>query len=301
MESRPRDRDDAPHIHIVGGRVFVAGNPSIIQRFLSFLAAPGRASWRHRDLIAAILRRELRERFQGSAAGWIWALVAPLISLATYTFAFSGPVKISNETGMASRVDYALFIFGGLVAYNFFSEMAFRAPSLLHEYSHFIKQTMFPAEMLPIISTLRATAYTVISLTLMVVVQVVATSTLHWTVLLLPFWLAFFLVFLVGMTWLLSAFGAFTRDAAYLMMTIVPILMFATPVFFTVDGLSPTLKLLMYLNVMTGFIEIIRDIVVIGNVPQASVVAWTSFLAILSFYTGFWFFRRQRDSISDVI
>ena len=38
--------------------------------------------------------------------------------------------------------------------------MAFRAPMLLHEYAHFIKQTIFPSDMLAVISTLRATAYT---------------------------------------------------------------------------------------------------------------------------------------------
>ena len=38
--------------------------------------------------------------------------------------------------------------------------MAFRAPMLLHEYAHFIKQTIFPSDMLAVISTLRAAAYT---------------------------------------------------------------------------------------------------------------------------------------------
>ena len=61
------------------------------------------------------------------------------------------------------QVSYSLFIFSGLIVFNFFSEMAFRAPMLLHEYTHFIKQTIFPSDMLPVISTLRATAYTLIS------------------------------------------------------------------------------------------------------------------------------------------
>ena len=92
-------------------------------------------------------------------AGWIWAITAPLISLITYTVFFSGAVKLPNNSESTSAIDYGLFVFGGLVAFNFFTEMAYRAPSLLHEYSHYIKQTMFPAEMLPIISTLRAMTF----------------------------------------------------------------------------------------------------------------------------------------------
>ena len=103
------------------------------------------------------------------------------------------------------------------------------------------------------------------------------------------------------MTWFLSALGAFTRDAAYLMMTLAPILMFATPVFWSIDGFSPNVRLLMYLNPLTGFIEIIRHLTVLGTLPRLPVVAWTLLLSLASFYFGFWFFRRQRDRIADVI
>jgi len=109
---------------------------------------------------------------------------------------------------------------GRLIAFNFFSEMAYRAPSLLHEYAHFIGHTMFPAALLPIISTLRAMVYTTIGLILMSACQLVFMHSLHWTVILLPF-----LAFLMGLTWFLSALGAFARDTSHLMMTITPLLM----------------------------------------------------------------------------
>jgi len=299
--SAREEQDDVPVLHVMDGELVVAERQGALARLLAFLAEPGRAAWRHRDLIGAILRRELNERFKGSVAGWVWAVVAPFLALATYTIAFSGVVKLPNQVPTASSFDYALFIFGGLIAYSFFSEMAFRGPSLLHEYAHFIKQTMFPAEMLPIISTLRATAYVMIGLVMMIVAQLVLSGTIYWTILLLPLWLLPFLAFLIGMTWFLAALGAFTRDASYLMMTLAPILLFATPVFWTIDSFSPNVRLLMYLNILTGFIEIIRDITVMGSLPKLPVVLWTLFLSVLTFYLGFWFFRRQRDRIADVI
>jgi lipopolysaccharide transport system permease protein len=299
--SPEREPDDEPILHVVDGELVVVERHGQLERMMLWLSEPMRSAWHHRDLIMAILRRELSERFKGSMAGWVWAIVAPFLALTTYTIAFSGVVKLPNQIPAASQFDYALFIFGGLVAYSFFSEMAFRGPSLLHEYSHFIKQTMFPAEMLPIISTLRATVYVLIGLVVMLAAQIVLLGTIQWTLILLPLWLVPFLAFLIGMTWFLAALGAFTRDAAYLMMTLAPILMFATPVFWTIDGFSPTVRLLMYLNPLTGFIEIIRDLTVVGTVPRLPVVAWTLLLSVASFYFGFWFFRRQRDRIADVI
>jgi lipopolysaccharide transport system permease protein len=85
------------------------------------------------------------------------------------------------------------------------------------------------------------------------------------------------------------------------MMTIAPVLMFATPVFWSHESLGGDMRLLMYLNILTGFIEIIRDIVVFGQLPNILVVAWTTFLSASTFWLGYWYFRRQQDGITDVI
>ena len=291
----------SPPLHIVDGELVVANHGGLVTRMARFFAEPFTLSWRHRDLIVAILRRELRERFKGSVAGWVWAIFAPLLSLITYTAVFGGTATLPNNAAANSKIDYGLFIFGGLLAFNFFSEMAYRAPSLLHEYSHYIKQTMFPAEVLSIIATLRATFYATIGLVLMLGCQLIFAGTLHWTVLLLPVWFVVFLAFLLGLTWFLSALGAFTRDTAYFMMTIAPLMMFATPVFFSPEALSPTVKMLMYGNILTGFIEIVRDLVVFGKLPGAFISAWTLFLAAVTFWFGYWFFCARRDGIVDVI
>jgi len=296
-----RHSADVPLLHVVDGKEVIPGHYNVLQRFVRFLLEPFTGAWRNRDLIAAILRRELRERFSGSVAGWVWAIVAPLISLITYTLVFGGAVKLPNGSPANSPMDYALFVFGGLIAFNFFTEMAYRAPSLLHEYAHYLKQTMFPAHMLPVISTLRAATYATIGLTLMLICQLVFGGMLYWTVLLLPLWFVPFVAFLIGITWLLSAMGAFTRDTAYLMMTLAPVLMFLTPVFWSHETLDPTWRLVWYANILTGFIEVIRDIVVFGELPNGLVVAWTLFLSAVTFWLGFWFFRRQQDGITDVI
>ena len=288
-------------LHVIDGKAVSYEGGGLGRRALRFMAAPFASAWRHRDLINTVLRRELYERFKGSMAGWIWAILAPLLSLVTYTLVFGGAVNLPAESGSRSQFDYALFIFGGLIAFNLFTEMAYRAPSLLQEYSHFIKLTMFPPEMLPIISTLRATVYSSVGLILMLMAEVVLTGQLHWTALLLPLWLIPFVAFLIGLTWFLSAIGAFTRDVSYAMMTVAPLLMFATPVFFSQEGLPHPINLLIYLNIMTGYIEIVRDLVVMGRLPNGLVCLWTLSLSALTFWGGYWFFVRNRDGIADVL
>lgn len=287
-------------LHVVDGEPVVADRLRPFVRLGRFMAKPFISAWHHRDLIAVILQRELYERFKGSVAGWVWAVVAPVLSLATYTVAFGGAAKLPNNQVASSPFDYSLFIFGGLIAFNFFSEMTYRAPSLLQEYSHYIKQTMFPAEMLPIISTLRAAVYASIGVGLMLVFQL-AFGVPHWTILLVPLWVIPFLGFLIGFTWFLSALGAFTRDVSYFMGTVSPLLMFATPVFFSHEILPPPWDLIMYANILTGYIEIVRDLVVWGRLPGVWVTLWTVFLSALTFWGGYWFFERNRVNIADVV
>lgn len=292
-----------PSVNVVYGNQIVVRNVGPIERVLRFVAKPFVQVWVNRDIVQAILRREISERFKNSIMGWSWAIVAPLLAIAVYTYAFTTNLKlpITESASMGPRLGYALFIFSGIVIFNFWSEMAYRAPMLLHEYVNFIKQTIFPSDMLVVISTLRATLYTLISVAVMLLFQLGATGTLPWTVLLLPLIFIPFMAFLMGMSWFLSAIGAFTRDAGYLMINIVPLFMFATPVFYPHDALPAPIDTLIYLNALTGYVEVTRDIVLLGKLPNWYVYAWSLATSIGSFYFGYWFFDRYRNVIVDVI
>ena len=291
-----------PSVNVVNGKQIVVENLGFGERVIRFFARPFLQMWHHRDLIQAILRREIAERFKGSVAGWVWAVVAPLLAIAVYTFAFTTNLKLPMaDSAMGARVGYALFIFSGIIVFNFWSEMAFRAPMLLHEYVHFIKQTIFPSDMLAVISTLRATLYTIISVAVMLIFQFAMVGSLPWTVLLIPFIFIPFMAFLIGMSWFLCAVGAFTRDAGYLMINIVPLFMFATPVFYPHDFLPSPWNIIIYANALTGYVEVMRDIVLLGVLPSWKVYAWTLFTSVFTFYFGYWFFDRYRNVIVDVI
>jgi lipopolysaccharide transport system permease protein len=291
-----------PSVNVVNGKQIVVANVGPAQRLAGFAIKPFAQMWHHQDLIAAILRREMSERFKGSIAGWVWAVVAPLLAIAVYTFAFTTNLQLPlADSAMGPRVGYALFIFSGIIMFNFWAEMAFRAPMLLHEYTHFIKQTIFPSDMLAVISTLRATAYTLISVTVMLSFQLIATKTLPWTVVLIPLIFIPFIAFLVGMSWFLCAIGAFTRDAGYLMINIAPLFMFATPVFYPHTSLPHPFDFWIYANALTGYVEVMRDIVLFGKLPDWHVYLWSLVVSVFSFYFGYWFFDRYRNVIVDVI
>jgi lipopolysaccharide transport system permease protein len=291
-----------PSVKVVNGKQIVVEALDPGQRFKRFLAKPLLQMRYNREIILAILRRELASRFTGSAGGWLWAVAAPLFAIAVYTFAFTTKLQMTfvGEQGQ-KPITYALFIFSGLIVFNFFSEMAYRSPMLLHEYAHFIKQTIFPSDMLAVISTLRAAAYTAIGAVVMLICVAAVKGGLPWTVIFVPLIFIPLSAFLMGLSWFLSAIGAFTRDAGYLMINIVPLFMFLTPVFFSPDSWSFPANLAIYGNALTAYVEIMRDLVLTGTLPNPLTVLWALATAIFTFYFGYWFFDRYRNVIVDVI
>ena len=291
-----------PSVKVVNGKQIVVEALDPGQRFQRFLAKPLLQMRYNREIILAILRRELASRFTGSAGGWLWAVAAPLFAIAVYTFAFTTKLQMTfvGEQGQ-KPIAYALFIFAGLIVFNFFSEMAYRSPMLLHEYAHFIKQTIFPSDMLAVISTLRAAAYTGIGAIVMLICVAAVKGGLPWTVIFVPLIFIPLSAFLMGLSWFLSAIGAFTRDAGYLMINIVPLFMFMTPVFFSPDSWSFPANLLIYGNALTAYVEIMRDLVLTGTLPNPLTILWALATSIFTFYFGYWFFDRYRNVIVDVI
>ena len=264
--------------------------------------APFERAWRHRELIRAVARREFLSRFSGSMLGPAWAVLSPLFVLLTYTALFY--VTVPQLSAGQRVVDYAASIFIGLIVFNLFSELAYRAPVLLHEHVNFVKRSIFPSETIAWTATIRAFTYAGIAFGVFIVFRLLTNGALPWTIVLTPLLVAPFAMLMLGIVWFLMALGAFTRDVAYIMASIVPMFMFATPIFYRVEQISQmssNVGLMLRLNIIGDYIEMLRDVALDGNVPN--VFAWLALVAVsyAVFLGGYRFFMRYKSVIVDVI
>jgi lipopolysaccharide transport system permease protein len=266
---------------------------------LSAAVAPFERAWHHRELIRAVVRRELTSRFRGSVLGPLWAVLAPLIMLLTYTVLFSITVPQLSE-GM-STTSYASGIFIGLIVFNLFSELAYRAPGLLHEHVTFVKKSIFPSETIAWVATIRAFVYGGVSFAVYIAFRLVTAHELPWTILFTPLLVLPFACFMLGVVWFLMALGAFTRDVAHIMVSIVPVLMFATPIFYRLSQMPPHLSFWLRFNLIGDYIEMLRGVALDGVLPNP--FAYIALVAISYgvFLFGYQFFMRYKSVIVDVI
>jgi lipopolysaccharide transport system permease protein len=263
--------------------------------------APLSVGWRHRELILAVLRRELADRFSGSVLGWVWAIVGPLITLLIYTMTFTKAMQLPLASAQGGRSSYALSTFLGLIIFGLFAELCSRAPLLMHEHAWFLKTSIFPSETLAWTAVLRALTYAGISFVVLLAFELALTGTIPLSILLLPVIVASLVLFLLGVVWFLAAIGAFTRDISYLMITFVPLMMFVTPVFYRVTDLPAGLRVLAYANPLGAAIEIARAVVLDGVLPPT--LACLGFI-VVSFAVcrgGHAVFERYKGILIDVI
>lgn len=265
------------------------------------LATPFENAWRYQELIRAVVRRELAVRFRGSILGWLWAVLGPLVMLSAYTVIFSSAVGVPRSAKDSGFGGYALSIFAGLIVFNLFSELAYRAPAMLHEQASVIKKSIFPSETLAWTATIRASVYALISLTVLIIFKIVLSHFVPPTVLLLPFVAAPFFLGLLGVSWFLMALGSFTRDVAHLMISIVPVFMFATPIFYSIEDVPPHLRLYVHLNPIGNYVEMMRDLLLFGRLPSVALYAGTVAASLLVFYFGYRFFMQYKAVFVDVI
>src|SRR5262245_52327233 len=265
------------------------------------LLTPFANAWQHRELIRAVVRRELAVRFRGTILGWLWAIFGPLVMLGAYTVVFSHAVGLPASAREGGPGSYALSIFAGLIVFNLFSELAYRSPSLLHEHAGVIKKSIFPSETLAWTATIRAAVYAAISLGVLVVFELLATWRLPPMVALLPFVVVPLFLFLLGISWFLMALGSFTRDVAHLMISIVPVLMFATPIFYAIDDVPPDLRLYLHLNPIGNYVEMVRDLLLLGRLPGLLLYFGTVLGSIFVFFSSYRFFMQYKAVFTDVI
>ena len=265
------------------------------------LLLPLQRAWQLRELIRAVVRRELAVRFRGSILGWLWAIVGPLVMLSAYTVIFSSAVGIPRSAQAGGVKSYALSIFAGLIVFNLFSELMYRAPMLLHEHTHFIKRSIFPSETLAWTATIRALTYAGISLAVELVFALIILHGLPLTALLLPLVVIPFVLFLLGACWFLMALGSFTRDVAHLMISIVPMLMFATPVFYSIDDVPPSARLVFRINIVGDYVDMIRDVLIRGVLPNVWLYLGSALVSLVVFRFGYNFFMRYKAIFVDLI
>ena len=257
----------------------------------------------HRHLLWEFLRRDIEARYIGSAMGFFWSVVNPLVLLVVYWFVFGLIMKktYSMLGGEETAGGFAFYIFCGLLPWYAFQESLIRSTTSIVDNAHLIKQVRFPAKVLPAFITLSAIVNQLIGTLIFLVAILIAKHCLPWTLVFLPIVLIFEMVLFFGLGLLFSTLNTYFRDIAPLVSIGSMLLMWSTPMLYLMKDVPDYLQPLIYANPLTSLVIIHHDIVLHGQVP--SLIHWVVFLlfSLAALALGYPVFTKHHNNFADML
>ncbi len=255
----------------------------------------------HRYLFEQMVRRELRQKYKGSALGVLWYLINPLVLMGAYYFMFGVVFKIA---GANQPEQYPLFLLIGLVVWIFFSQSLLSAAPSLLEHGALVRKARFPRETIPAsVVTVQLVTFVVL-LALLAPVTIAIRGTVDVALLVLPLVLACLFLFVLGLALAVSVLHAYFRDVAPILSAALLPWFFMSPIFFEPEGITTDERarfVLEWLNPVAPFIGAVRDVVYGGAVPRLSELAYVLVASAVALLGGRALFRRLQGELAVVV
>ena len=183
----------------------------------------------HREVLALLVRRDLKARYKDSALGLIWTLIRPLTQLFIYYIVMGK--FLGAERGIP---DFAIYVFTGLTVYGLLSEIVSGGTSSIVGNGGLIKKIDLPREVFPLASVGSALFNFSIQMgVLIVALFAVGHPSLHTGLLYFFPALAIIVIFGTAFALLLSATNVYLRDVQYLVDVLLLILLWASPIVYS--------------------------------------------------------------------
>jgi ABC-type polysaccharide/polyol phosphate export permease len=250
----------------------------------------------YKDLFILYVWREFNIRYRQSIIGALWAIIQPLSMMLLFTFVFTFILKFEMY-----GYPKPIFFYSGLLPWMFFSSSVnYSINSLTGNYS-LITKIYFPREILPLsgiaIAFLDYVVASSIFIIMLLIYKIHITLYAFWTIPLLV--LLFF--FTTALSLFLSSLNVYYRDVKLASRFVIQLLFFASPILYSIDSLSPKLKLILFFNPLTFIIENMRRCVIEGR----GVVLWqfvfVSIIVGVFYFLSYRFFIKTERDFADVI
>ena len=255
--------------------------------------------FRHRRLIWNLTLLDFRLRYAGSRLGVVWMLLAPLLMLGAYLLLFGGILRIQPDQS-STGLEYGLLIASGLLPWIGFSEGVTRGTASVLAQRNLIKSQVFPMELFPV-SAVCAGLIGQLCGTLLLLVLLGLRGMLGPNLAVLPFLLILQALFTVGLVWFLSCVNIIYRDTSQVVVLMMVLLMFVSPIAYTQEMAPAGLKLVVELNPISYLIEGYRNALLYNQFPNVRGLVIFGGLTLLVLLAGYRYFMHLRRVLPDYV
>lgn len=248
------------------------------------------------NLARTLAATDWKVRFYGSALGYVWSLLRPLLLFGIVYFVFSYVVKAGSGVRF-----YGVNLLLAMILFFFFSEVTTGGVTSMVDRESLLRKVGFPRAVVPLSVALVAAMNLALNLLVLALFVVISGVPPRWTWLALPIPFALMLVFATGITMLLSALYVRYRDVRPIWEVVLQALFYVTPILYPIEAVirhSATLAKIALLNPVAAIVQESRFLLVGGTslthgLGSTALVAVPLAILVAMTWLGFGVFDRM--------
>lgn len=253
-------------------------------------------SKKNRALLRELVATDFKLRYQGSALGYAWSLLRPLLLFLILYVVFVKFLKIG-----AGIPHYPVYLLLGTVIWNFFGEITSQGVGAVVGRSELIRKIRIPLWTIVLSSSISALINFFLNLVVVAVFMVANHVDLSVTVLWLPLILVEMYAFALGLSLFLSAAFVKFRDLSYIWEVVLQGGFYVTPILYPLSRITNLhLQKLIFMNPMAQVIQdaryatVTHDTVTIYKLMSHSLWLYTPFAIVAAVLLGgLLYFRKE--------
>ncbi|WP_337176258.1 ABC transporter permease [Paludisphaera sp.] len=284
----PAHRRDAPH---------APADPAlevVIRPTPGWRAVNWAEMYEFRELLGYLVWRDVAARYKQSVLGPAWALLQPMIMVVIFTFV-SRFLSIPMPDGLPAPV----VIFAALIPWTMFAQGMPAAAGSLVASINMVTKVYFPRLFLPFAAAAVFLVDGILTLPVFGLLLAYYGVAPSWTIVFLPVFYLLTLIAALGIGVALAALTAFYRDFKHIVPFLVQIMMYVTPVFYTIEPTIPARwRPVLALNPMFGITDGFRATALGLPMPWVSLLISTA-SALAIFTAALFYFRRSERLFAD--
>ncbi len=248
---------------------------------------------KYRELILQLFRRDFLMMYKKSFIGLGWHIAAPLIAIVSWLFLNATGVLDPGELG----VPYPVYVLVGVTLWRFFMSSFLASVNTLSIGSGFITQVEFPHEILLFKQLLEQLAIFAISLGITLVAIMIMGTFPHWGIIFLPLMLIPIFCFGGAFGLVFSVIAGSTDDIKKFFELVLNLLMFVTPIVYSLDKIQGALKAIVLGNPLTYLVAEVRNVMLFGYIQYTQAYFFTVGLSLFLFLVALRFFYVSEQKV----
>lgn len=252
--------------------------------------------WEFRELFYFFTWRDIKVKYKQTVLGILWAVLQPFMLMVVFSLFFGYALKVPSD-----NIPYPIFVFSGLLLWNVFSGGLSNAANSMVTNASIIKKIYFPRLIIPMSSILVSLFDFMMAGGIYILLLVYFRHPVDWLIVFyLPASIFITVLTTFGLGTLIAALNVKYRDFRYLIPFFIQIMLFLTPIIYPVSVIpSEWAQYVLSLNPMAGAISLLRSAVTYSPVDW-QLVSFSTFIAVLLFLLGLFYFRKTEYYFADL-